>query len=115
MNWSVDERVRYRCPECQTLVGTMVPECPYCHTIMSEKPDGDYKRYKTGFGMNGGSRKEYYDLLLTKEEYKHAQSLTDPDLYRYIVNDMWDRVTNAYIDAGTDYEGLCGEIEEVEP
>ena len=114
MNWDVDERPRFKCPECQTIVETMVPVCPNCKVVMGEIPPGKgYKKYRTRFGMNGGCRKENYDILLTKKEYEYAKTLTDSDLYSYILNTKWDRVTDAYIDAGTDYEGLCGEIEVV--
>jgi hypothetical protein len=75
-------------------------------------PKGRYKKYRTRFGMNGGCRKESYDIFLTKEEYENACSMSDSDLYMYIVNEKEDRIVYVYIDPGTDYEGLCGEIEE---
>jgi hypothetical protein len=112
MNWIVDERVRLRCPNCNGLTEMVTPACPHCGYKVSEVLSGRYKKYRTRFGMNGGCRKESYDVMLDENEYNYAKSLTDSDMYSYIVNEKWERVVEVYIDPGTDYEGLCGEIEE---
>lgn len=111
MNWIIDERPRFKCSECNSYNEAIQPICPHCGASMII-PKGQYTKYRARFGMNGGCRKESYDILLTKEEYEKAWNMSDPDLYMYIVTEMEDRIVYVYIDTGTDYEGLCGEIEE---
>jgi hypothetical protein len=113
-NWIIEERVVIRCPECRNVADMMTQACPSCGAIMGEKPEGEYAKYRARFGMNGGARSEDYDVLLTEEEYDYALTLSDSELYNYIVCDMEDRIVDVDIDAGTEYDGMCGEIEFLE-
>jgi hypothetical protein len=115
MNWVLDERPRFKCPECNGLAERMATYCSNCGARVTYIPEGNYTKYRARFAMNGGCRREEYIILLTPEEYEKIKSITnDDDLYGFITWEMWDRVIDVYISPGTDYEGFCGDIEEGE-
>ena len=112
-NWQMREQVIFRCPDCGHTQKEMTPECPACRKTRTALIQLGQSEYQISFGMNGGQRKERYRMLLTAEQARMLSGLADLEAFNLFWT-MWDQVIDASVDAGTDYEGMCCGVSQVQ-
>jgi hypothetical protein len=110
-NWQMREEITFRCPDCGHSQKEMTPACPACKKKRTVPAEPGYSIYHASFGMNGGQRKERYQVLLTDEQAAVLSGLPDSEAYNCFWS-LWNQVVSAEIDAGTDYEGMGCEVTE---
>jgi hypothetical protein len=111
-NWQMIEQITFRCPDCGHIQNEMTPACPVCRKTRTAPMQPEQSEYQISFGMNGGQRKERYRMLLTVEQARMLSGLPDHEAFNLFWT-MWDQVVDAYVDAGTDYEGICCGVTEL--
>ena len=111
-NWQMREQITFRCPDCGHIQHEMTCECPVCHNVRTAPRQPGQSEYQISFGMNGGQRKDRYRMLLTAEKARIFSGLPDHEAFNLFWT-MWDKVIDASVDAGTDYEGMCCEVTEL--
>ena len=50
-------------------------------------------------------------MQLTSEQARMLSGMSDHEAFNLFWT-LWDQVVGAYVDAGTDYEGMCVEVTE---
>jgi len=108
-NWQIKEEITFRCPDCGHMQKEMTPACPGCGNNRTAIMRPGYSVHNVSFAMNGGQRKERYQVLLTDEQAATLSGLPDSEAYNLFWT-LWDHIVSAEIDAGTDYEGMGCEI-----
>ncbi|MDP2796961.1 MAG: hypothetical protein Q8N94_05545 [Methanoregula sp.] len=108
-NWLIKEQVTFQCPDCGHIQHEMTRECPVCHNVRIASRQPGYSLHRISFGMNGGQRKENYQIFLTEDQVTAFSALPDLEAYNSLWM-LWDQVVDASVDAGTDYEGMGCEI-----
>jgi DNA-directed RNA polymerase subunit RPC12/RpoP len=108
-NWQMKEEITFRCPDCGHRQKEMAPACPACGNNRTAPARPEYALHRVSFAMNGGQRKENYQVFLTDEQAAVLSELPDSEAYNVFWS-LWDQVVAAEIDAGTDYNGINYEV-----
>jgi hypothetical protein len=87
----------------------MTPACPACGNDRTAPVRPEYTLQRISFAMNGGQRKENYQVYLTNKQAAALTGLPGTEAYNLFWS-LWDQVVSADVDAGTDYEGMGCEV-----